>query len=142
MPRRYTSHKLKYEAAQVKRHLLNEVRRGRLTDLYKKDAYCLLARRLGLRSSRTLFDGSTKEYLDEWYQRVVADARGLQQSKGMPLDQLREISEFKKRIGALDQEVQRQVQINREYKRALDTVRVENEDLRARLLPKRGPIQV
>jgi len=73
---------------------------------------------------------------------MLAEANVLQQSTGLAPKELITVSELRNEIHGLRQETERQKVLLREYKKAIDTVRIENEELRAQLLSRLGPTRV
>ena len=141
MPRRrYTLGKLKYEAAQAKRQILTRVRRGKLGALVKQDTYLLLAKRVGLKTDRTLWDGEQGEYLNQWYENLHAEILKTLKLNENGQSTLMSESGLAARGEELESKCEKQAALLIEYRRALDVLRVENDELRTRLIAKFGRI--
>lgn len=133
----FTLPDLKYEAGQVKRHLLNEARTGRVKKLIKKDVFVLVAKRpkVNLNSDRVLWNGEARVYLDSWYEQLTSEFTEITNNKSLAnnnheLDLNSKVKEEKLKL------------IVREYKKALDILRYENEQLRILLIEKHGKIDI
>lgn len=140
--RRYTLRKLKYEAAQIKRHILTCIRRGKFKTLVKQDVYALIATRLGLKTDRTLWYGEQGAYLNEWYKRLhneVTQQLALIQSGAFSISPQGNLGTT---LEELKRNYERQSALLNEYKKALDVLRIENEELRTRLINKYGPVDL
>lgn len=138
-PKSFKISDLKYEAGQVKRHFLNEARRGRLDKVNKKEIFLFIAARpkINLRSDRMLWQGEAKEYLDKWFnnleteikQVILADEQAAQDSN-------QEEGIYTSTI--LQKELDYQKKIVKALKNALDEALSENERLRTKLIEKHG----
>lgn len=130
------------ESAQVKRHILNEIRRGRLLKIDKTYALTLIARRLQLSDRRSLYDnGKRQDYLEHWYDKLLEDAKPLflhrhlqdephayLQSTIEGSDLVREVERLRAHCAMLNQALS-------EYRKAVEMLRYENQALRASRLP-------
>jgi len=138
--RRYTLGKLKYEAAQAKRQILTRVKRGKLKTLVKQEIYALVATRVGLKTDRTLWDGEQGTYLDQWYERLQTEVS--EQMKLLESDVYSPLLHggLVARLEELERKYDGQRALLNEYKRAQDVLRIENEELRTRLISKYGRV--
>lgn len=76
---KFSISELKIEAAQVKRHILNEIRRGRMTTAPNITVCIALlgARSLIKGAESTLWKGERKSYIDGWHSKLTLDANKL-----------------------------------------------------------------
>jgi hypothetical protein len=151
MPRRFSLPDLHYEAAQVKRKILNDVRHGRLRKLNKQEIFGLIASRprINLKSDRVLWEGEPRIYLDAWYTKVVDEVAhilgnikattGGELAEGTPARSGISLAE---QIQELELKVKEQHALIQSQQRMLDTLRVENEKLRLQLLTRHSKIDV
>ncbi|MCY9657178.1 hypothetical protein P5G65_31600 [Paenibacillus chondroitinus] len=138
MPRKYNRSDLTREAAQVKRHVINEFRRGRKTKLVKNEVFELVASKLGLKSNRMLWQGEAFDYLNDWFSKLENSISELNQvphvdsdvDENTSTDEMKNIKNLLKSKNILIQE----------YQNALREVRRENEDLRKKLIEKYGNV--
>jgi hypothetical protein len=141
--RSFTMSELKYEAGQVKRHIINEYKKGRLSKIVKKDAFLLIANRpkINLKSDRTLWEGEVWTYLDEWYSKLEKEVEEIKIS----LDQQGnsdETSVNHKDLADLVERNRKQRDLISEYRKALHVLREENEKLRILLIDIHGYIDL
>ncbi|OCT15976.1 hypothetical protein A8709_10170 [Paenibacillus pectinilyticus] len=134
---------LKYEAGQVKRHIINEYKKGRLLKIVKKDVFLLIANRpkINLKSDRTLWEGEVWTYLDEWYLKLEKEVEEIKISldKQGTSD---ETSVNHKDLADLMERNRKQRDLISEYRKALHVLREENEKLRILLIEKHGSIDL
>jgi hypothetical protein len=146
MTRRFSKSDLCYEAAQVKRKILNDARHGRLLIAPRP--------RLGLTSDRALWNGDSRKYLDVWYTNLLGevdqilhltsretldtqqscsetDDKSMTLATGVPLaDQLQK----------LEQEITKQRALIRAQQQMIEMLRIENEELRLTKIVRHGKI--
>jgi len=144
---------LKEEAAQVKRRILERVKKGEVEPkaLIKTDCLALfLSRpRLGLQSTRPLYDkdkddpqqpGPRQKYLDKWFAGVLVDAQK-EWEKIIPPDRQEEPTAVRgvvlKELHELRAKAEVQARTIQEYRKALDVLRAENQELSVQVLSKR-----
>lgn len=144
---KFTQSELKYEAAQVLRHIKNEIRNNRMNIPDKTTCARLLCERpkIGSGTYRTLWDGERKEYLDKWYERVVKEAEQLltDLQKNEPKDELsisidkisasNEMKRLKNHIDLLNRVI-------REKDKRIKELSLENQQLRVKNLHMLGTI--
>ncbi|NMP24713.1 hypothetical protein [Sulfobacillus harzensis] len=130
---------LTWECAQLKRKILNDVRRGRLATLTKTTVFTWVAQRprIGLKSARVLWSGPHRDYLEDWYRSLDQDVNAIlagQKQTGDPESSTREDSQqMARKVAHLNQLVH-------EYKAAVDQLRRENTQLRMVIAQRFGAI--
>ena len=133
---KYNLSLLKYEAGQVKRHILNKVRKGELNTITKKECFILISQRpkLGIKTDRTLWEKERKEYLDTWYSKLIDDIYSILNSSEDILSNLTENTKD------LHEKINYQNLLIQEYKVLIKQLRIENENLRLKTINKYGNI--
>jgi hypothetical protein len=143
-PVSFSSSDLAWECAQVKRKLLNDVKKGRLSRLSKSDVYDMIAKRprIRLKSSRMLWTGSYKEYLEKWFTKLNEEIQLIldSASKGEPTITSPEIVAQEHR--ELQAKVTHLTQLISTYKDALDELRIENGQYRELISQRFGDIDL
>ena len=132
---------LTWECAQLKRKILNDVRKGRLTTLSKTTVFTWVAQRprIGLKSARVLWSGLHRDYLEVWYHALEQEVNSILADQKQAGDRgpTTPISEdgqqMARKIAHLNQLV-------REYKTAVDQLRKENTQLRMIITHRFGVI--
>ncbi|WP_160670497.1 hypothetical protein [Clostridium sp. C8-1-8] len=139
----YTKSDLSEVASQAKREIINKIKKGTLQSITKSNALDLIARKLKLKSARTLWYGDSREYLDEWFSKLnnqIDDILKLntpQQPSPSPLfqNQDKELSDF-------EMIIRDKSMLIIEYEKANRILREENEKLRLLVLEKHGKIDL
>ncbi|AIW40112.1 hypothetical protein ACYCS5_27805 [Paenibacillus sp. SEL3] len=143
-PVSFSSSDLAWECAQVKRKLLNDVKKGRLSRLSKSDVYDMIAKRprIRLKSSRMLWTGSYKEYLEKWFTKLNEEIQLIldSASEGEPTITSPEIVAQEHR--ELQAKVTHLTQLISTYKDALDELRIENGQYRELISQRFGDIDL
>jgi hypothetical protein len=143
-PVSFSSSDLAWECAQVKRKLLNDVKKGRLSRLSKSDVYDMIAKRprIRLKSSRMLWTGSYKEYLGKWFTKLNEEIQLIldSASEGEPTITSPEIVAQEHR--ELQAKVTHLTQLISTYKDALDELRIENGQYRELISQRFGDIDL
>lgn len=127
-----------------KRKLLNDVKKGRLSRLSKSDVYDMIAKRprIRLKSSRMLWTGSYKEYLEKWFTKLNEEIQLIldSASEGEPTITSPEIVAQEHR--ELQAKVTHLTQLISTYKDALDELRIENGQYRELISQRFGDIDL
>ncbi|MCY9661968.1 hypothetical protein P5G65_07085 [Paenibacillus chondroitinus] len=141
--RSFTISELKYEAGQVKRHIINEYKKGRLSKIIKKDVFLLIARRpkINLKSDRTLWEGEVWTYLDDWYSKLENEVEEIKLTINQQ-GSIDEATDNHKDLADLIEKNRKQRDLISEYRKALHALREENEKLRILVIEKHGFIDL
>lgn len=129
----YTKKDLTKACATVKSLYTNKVRKGTCHEVSKTSVFSEIAKRLSLRSSRTLWrpKNEYREYLDTWYERFENDLKELQTSiygtSGTPS---KESTHHTSDNNKSNVELQGQGKKIKELENIIRTLRLENEALR------------
>ena len=143
--KQYTQSELSYACSQLKREILNKIKKGTLTKISKTQALSLVARKLNLASERTLWKGDTGEYLDSWYKKLDADIKksineknkttNASKSSVVEVTLTDEPSDDKVSV---NQKLDDALKLIKTLEEALRVVRIENNKLREALITKYG----
>lgn len=116
------------ECSQVKRKLLNDVRKGRLTSLSKSNVFDMIAQRprIGLKSSRMLWSGIHRDYLETWFVKLSEEVETILSSPSGEENAITSPVELAKEYSELQAKVVHLTQLVSTYKEALDRLREEN----------------
>lgn len=139
----YTKTDLSKAASQAKRQIINKFKQGTQIKITKTEAFNIISRKLKLKSSRTLWLGDTRNYLDEWFSKLednikeyLSDTQNKEQNLSTPslsdeLDVQELISKLNKKSILI-----------KEYEKSIKTLREENENLRLLVIEKHGKIDL
>lgn len=129
---------LKYEAGQVKRHILNRVRKGELSTISKKESFLLISKRkrLRIKTDRPLWEGERKLYLDGWYIALLEDIKKIINGT----NDMGDSDSISNTYTELLNKVKKQNILINEYKNLIKELRLENEGLRIKLIKRNGLI--
>lgn len=140
-PPSFSGQDLAWECSQVKRKLLNDFRKGRMTSLSKSNIYEMIAFRpkIGLKSARMLWVGKHREYLDAWYGKLEEEIHEILkfdvEKKEIPTSE-----NLVQEYAGLQEKVSHLTQLVATYKNALDSLRVENAKFRELVINRFGRI--
>lgn len=140
-PPSFTGQDLAWECSQVKRKLLNDARKGRMSSLSKSNVFEMIAFRpkIGLKSARMLWGGKHRDYLDAWYNKLDEEIRQILKidtdKKEIPASETH-IQDY----GGLQEKVSHLNQLVATYKQAIDSLRLENAKLRELAINRFGRI--
>jgi len=138
----FTRSDLAWECAQVKRKLLNDARKGRINRLSKSSVFDLIAARprIALKSSRMLWAGIHREYLDSWFAKLEEEINVIVDTPPdieLPIMRTEDLA----RDNALNQaKIAHLTQLVNTYKEALDELRLENTKYRELITQRFGHI--
>lgn len=137
----YTKKDLTKACSNTKSTLIKKLQKGTITSISKTAIYEDLAKRLNLKSARTLWDSNYKyrEYLDSWYDNFCMDIEKISPKESPTTEpKILEIN------NNLDQNIQikikQQNQKIEDLERIIKTLRLENESLRLSKIERFGYI--
>lgn len=138
----YTKSDLAWECSQVKRKLLNDARKGRIRRLSKSAVFDLVAvrPRIGLKSSRMLWSGIHRDYLEAWFAKLEGEIEGILDTTSDKDSSKPSPEELAKDYALLEAKVTHLTQLVATYKDALDTLRLENVKYRELISQRFGHI--
>lgn len=133
---------LSWECSQVKRKLLNDAKKGRLTRLSKSTVFDLIALRprIGLKSSRMLWAGTYREYLERWYSKLEEEFQSVLNNPSEENPSITRPEELAKDYALLEAKVVHLTQLVNTYREALDKLRIENVKYRELISQRFGHI--
>lgn len=139
----YTKIDLSRVSSQVKRQIVNKVKKGTIIKITKTEALDKIAKALKLSSSRTLWIGDTRDYLDQWFVKLEDEIQEVLSYKNRPEDEhpapvSNAYDDINTLIGRLDK---KNTLIN-EYAEVIKVLREENEKLRLLIIEKHGKIDL
>lgn len=141
----YTKRDLTVACSNVKRDLFNKLKKGNIKSVTKTLAINELAKRLGLKSARTLWkpEYQHRKYLDDWCNSLEEQANALELSPREESASFADTSSSKKEmtprayapsdsssIPDLNKKIKEQNKTIDELKSIIRTLRIENESLR------------
>lgn len=133
----YSQATLTYVASQIKRQLINRVKKDPANKFTKTEVFELIARKLDLKSARTLWLGNSRLYLDEWYFKLEQQIQELLDETPTkhhsPTIETTDINQLQSQLKMKDTLI-------REYEKVIAVLRQENEYLRLRVIDKHGKI--
>ncbi|MFT9496165.1 hypothetical protein [Anaerosolibacter sp.] len=141
-PRSYTHSDLTKAAAQAKREITNKIKKGSIESISKSEAFDRISRILKLKSSRTLWEGESFKYLDEWSKKLESEIESTRDTtnieettKVVPCGDSNDINDLLEKINM-------QNRIIKAHEAANDKLREENNTLRKALIGKYGPVDM
>ncbi|NRF94843.1 hypothetical protein HQN89_28540 [Paenibacillus frigoriresistens] len=138
----FTNSDLAWECSQVKRKLLNDAKKGRVSRLSKSAVFDLIAARprIGLKSSRMLWTGTHSEYLEGWFSKLEEEIQFIFESPSDENPSLTRPEELAKDNALLEAKVTHLTQLVATYREALDKLRLENVKYRELTIQRFGHI--
>ena len=126
---KYSKESLYSVTGTLKRTILNQVRKEQRFTISKQEVFDLLAPKLGLSSSRSLWKSKHKDYLDNWYQKLEDEIEHL-----VPEENTKEISKIKietnEEINKIIEESIRKDKLISQLEMKIKILHTENEKLR------------
>lgn len=126
----------------MKRKLLNDAKKGRITHISKSVVFELIAARprIGLKSSRMLWAGPKREYLDSWFVKLEGEIQLIFDSPSDIDPSVSRSEELSKVNALLEAKVTHLTDLVATYREALEKLRVENIKLRELTILRFGHI--
>ncbi|MEC0090880.1 hypothetical protein [Paenibacillus macquariensis] len=126
----------------MKRKLLNDAKKGRISRLSKSTVFDLLAARprIGLKSSRMLWAGSHRDYLEGWFAKLEDEIQIIFDTFSAENQFLTRPEELVKDNSLLEAKVAHLTQLVVTYREAIDKLRLENVKYRELTIQRFGHI--
>lgn len=140
-PTSFSGQDLAWECSQVKRKLLNDTRKGRMSSISKSNVFEMIALRpkIGLKSARMLWGGKHRDYLDSWYSKLEEEFHQiLKLSTGK--DEMPTSESLIVDNAGLQEKVNHLAHLVATYRQALDILRSENAKFRDLVINRFGRI--
>lgn len=138
----FTRSDLAWECSQIKRKLLNDARKGRINRLSKSSVFDLIAARprIDLKSSRMLWAGSHREYLDSWFAKLEEDINDIVNTPSDSEPSLTRTEDLARDNTVYQAKIAHLTQLVNTYKEAMDELRLENTKYRELITQRFGHI--
>ncbi|NQX58582.1 hypothetical protein [Paenibacillus qinlingensis] len=138
----FSNSDLTWECSQVKRKLLNDAKKGRITRVSKSVVFELIAARprIGLKSSRMLWAGPQREYLESWFVKLEGELQLIFDSHSDADPSQTRSEELSKNYALLEAKVTHLTDLVATYRDALEKLRIENAKLRELTILRFGHI--
>jgi FMN phosphatase YigB (HAD superfamily) len=140
----YTQSQLSLVASQVKRQILNKVKKDNSIKFTKTEAFDMISKKLRLSSSRTLWIGDTSIYLNEWYIKLSTEISLIMennQTHTKNIDSEHPSKNAEQDLMEIDN-VNALKELLKNYEEIIKVLREENEMLRVLAIEKHGKIDL